>query len=371
MRSMPVPSLLLLFLLALPLAAQTPRVVSFPLERTRAVWFVQADNPVGAEVGFAWEKLPWNDRAALAWDLASREASTRVALTGFAWPALETFTELTFGTVRVKPGGYYVVLDRDRTGWRLGLLDADKVRRARLPPGTADGTALVAAIPLALTGGEGGSRPLHVGWQPAPGGGSVVLELQWGPHTWRAEAKVRGSEGASPIALPDARRATQAAWVPADTFQAPRNTPSAALRTPRVTIDHGVIAWNDERAAAAKAMQVGTRWRLGKDWATTLDTNVPLRLGGKKLAAGCWHLALARTADGWNLVVSSAVADYANRLDGFAAQHVQAVLELPLERASQEPPAAELAVRLVADGDALRLEIAFGPERWSLPVAIG
>src|SRR5262245_15156389 len=116
--------------LATSLAAQTAPpagawITSPSLLRTRAVWFVQGENPVGAEVGFAWQPLPWNESATKAWEAAP---GTRIALGHDAWAALETFTELEFGKVGVKAGSWYAMLEKDKNGARLGLLDADKVR---------------------------------------------------------------------------------------------------------------------------------------------------------------------------------------------------------------------------------------------------
>jgi hypothetical protein len=142
-------------------------------------------------------------------------------------------------------------------------------------------------------------------------------------------------------------------------------------RTAFAVIDHGIVAWSDKVAQQAAALRTGERWRLGKDWATTLDTNVPLLLGGKKLAPGSWHLTLGKTKDGWQLAVSSAAEDHKNKLDGFAASHVSPVLEVPMAGAPLSPPADKLQVAFVSEGNTTQLVIAFGPERLALPVALG
>jgi DUF2911 family protein len=50
-------------------------------------------------------------------------------------------------------------------------------------------------------------------------------------------------------------------------------------------------------------MTKGKTWRLGKDFWTVLDTNVPLKIAGKEVAAGTYYLGLFRSADGsaWSL----------------------------------------------------------------------
>lgn len=353
-------SLLVLPALATSLLAQA--VTSTSLQRTRAVWFVQSENPIGAEVGFAWEPLPWSDAASKAWDGAP---GTRIALGSDAWAALETFTDLEFGKVEVKAGNYYAMLDKDKAGFRLGLLDAEKARSLQLAPGGGK-LPFVAAIPLQADTTTGGDQnaPLGAAWEPAKGGGTAALVLTWGAHRLRAEAKVQGSDGASPVALPDPRGCSRVL------FFKGKGNPSGE-RNGFAVLDHGIVAWNDQRNEERGELTPGKRWRLGKDWATTLDTNVPLLLGGKKLAPGSWHLTLGRTKDGWQLAVSSAAEDHKKKLDGFAAQHVSPVLEVPMAGAPLSPPADKLQVAFVAEGAATLLVIAFGPERLTLPVALG
>jgi hypothetical protein len=51
-------------------------------------------------------------------------------------------------------------------------------------------------------------------------------------------------------------------------------------------LDHGLPRWTKELHETWHGLRPGTTWRLGKDWATTLDTNRTLLLGGKELAPG-------------------------------------------------------------------------------------
>ena len=75
-------------------------------------------------------------------------------------------------------------------------------------------------------------------------------------------------------------------------------------------------------------------------------------------------MTLGRTKDGWQLVVSSAAADLKNKLDGFAAQYVTAVLEVPMQSAASSPPADKLQVAFAGEG--MRCSC------WStVPVALG
>lgn len=334
------------------LVAQALPVEDAPLQRTRAVWFVQNDNPIGAEVGFRWQALPCDDLP----------KNGRVPLAFAAWAALETFTDLRFGKVEVEAGEYYTTLERRGDAWTLHLHDAAEVRAQQTAPGGGKKLPEVASIALDASTQEPATQHIEAVWEPDPKGGAVTFVLRLGSHRLAATATVAGSEGASPIALPDPRDSSRLL------FHKGKGKPSGE-RTAFAVVDHGRVAWRDERGATADRMPVGRRWRLGKDWTTTLDTNVPLRLGDEKLAAGAWHLTLEKTADGWALVVSSAADDLRARLDGFAADHVQPVLTLPLRRTKQEPPAERLRVGFVAAGEGNELEVVFGGERLAIAVA--
>lgn len=342
------------FLFAL-LSAQSPTVTTPDLARTRAVWFVDGENPIGAEVGFAYERVAITD-AGKAWTDA--KPGTRIGLGAATWAALETFTDLKFGGVAVKAGNYYVVLERGKDGWLLGLLDAEKVRAAQLPPGPAKGQPLVVAIPLVAS--ERADAALQATWEPAAQADAITLALGVGSHVLRATASVKGSGNQPPNVFPDERGASRLAFGASD-----------GAKVPFAVIDHGKVAWSAAVAEQAKAMAIGKRWRLGKDWATTLDTNVPLLLGGKKVAAGSWHLTLGRTKDGWNLVLSPAEADHRARIDGFAADLARAVVEVPLQTTAAPAATNVLQVGFATSAGKHELVIAFGQQRRSVSLAPG
>lgn len=336
-----------------PLVAQVPEHGPF-LQRARAVWFTEGQNPIGAEVGVSFEPLPWNDKTKAAWAAAP---GTRIALSTKVWAEFATFTELRFGDVVVKGGSYYAVLERTKKGLVFGLLDAAKIRARQMEPGAALGQPLVAAIPLGDAAGPGG--PLAVEFVPDESSGSVTLLLNWGPHALRATATVQGGKGGSAIAMPDARQASRLAW------------PTKDGRTPSVTVDHGVLPWRDEMDEHAGALAVGQRWRLGKDWATTLDTNAPLVVGDKKLSPGLWHLTMEKTRAGWSLVVSSATDDYSRKLDGFAADHTSPVVVVPLQEDTDRIKTADLLVLFQSHEEKHRLVISAAGQQWFVPVVLG
>lgn len=348
-------STFLLLLFASTLRGQDPAAATAPpWHRARAVWFGDgASVSIAAEVGVGFEAVPFDDGARLAFDGA--KPGERIALGRTVWSTLETFTALDCGGVAVASGQYYAALERTADGWALALLDADAVRaKGLLPSGATVAPALV-RLPLRAAA-DGSGTAVAADWQLRDGG--ARLHLQVGPHELVTDVRVEGSAGAFPLAQPEARRCSRLAFAPAK---------DDAQRF--AAVDHGAPPWNDERDAAVAAMPVGGRWRLGQDWPTTLEINAPITLGGKRLAAGSWHLTLAKAKGGrWNLIVSDARADFAAKIDGFAPEQVRTVLEVPLRAARAPSPAGALSVEFAREGNQAQLAITFGELRLDVPL---
>src|SRR2546425_5669783 len=86
-------------------------------------------------------------------------------------------------------------------------------------------------------------------------------------------------------------------------------------------IDYGRPVWKKDYDDSAKfdGMTNGKTWRLGKDFWTVLDTNLPLRIAGKEVAPGTYYLGLFRSADGaaWSLAFIEPAKARAAHLDAF------------------------------------------------------
>ena len=66
-----------------------------------------------------------------------------------------------------------------------------------------------------------------------------------------------------------------------------------------VNVDYGRPTWQDGYDAMIESGRLdGQRWRLGKDFWTQLDTNLPLRFGAEEVAAGQYYLTLERSEEG-------------------------------------------------------------------------
>jgi hypothetical protein len=72
-------------------------------------------------------------------------------------------------------------------------------------------------------------------------------------------------------------------------------------------IDYGTPVWKKEYEDASKfdAMTNGKIWRFGSNFWTRLESQIPLKIGGKSIPAGVHYLGLKRSQDGtqWSLVI--------------------------------------------------------------------
>jgi hypothetical protein len=356
--------LLLPVLLATVAAAQKPApVISAPdLQRSRAVWFVQAENPVGAEVCVAFEPMPLDPASAKLLDakVPGGKVGDRVPLGAATWATLDSCTDLDFAGVSLKAGHYPLALERGKDGWCLAVLDGKKVRGDRLLPGTLTAAPVVARIAMkqhAVTGGGAGTLAMEL--KPAEKGGTATLTVTLGGHQFTADAKVGGSNSASPIAQTEARGCSRIAFLPA-----------ADGKQAFAVVDHGTPPWKAEYTATAGKLKKGERWRLGQNWWTTLCTDTPLLLGGKKVAAGVYHLALERDAsNGFSLVLAAAEDDDKALIDAFAANYAKTALTVPMRAGKPGATVNALQVHFVQQADGPALVVAFGDQQLTAAVA--
>ena len=144
-------------------------------------------------------------------------------------------------------------------------------------------------------------------------------------------------------------------------------------------IDHGRPAWRDAYRGFLDG-EGPRRWRFGENFWSTLDTNIPLTIGGAELDVGLYYLVLEVTAGGdVRLVALDPDVVRERRLDAYEANETRGGIAIPLtRRTAGASPAPRLDVALEvlrgveADGggDAAELRIAFGPLRFVAPVVL-
>jgi hypothetical protein len=340
--------------LAAALAAQeATRPADAPWQRARAVWFVQAANPVGAEVDVGGELLPWDDAAQKAFDACKPGDLLPLGRTG--WAALDTFNELDTGAGKVKPGTYALGLERTKTGWQLLVFDAGKVRAAQTPPSGRPKDKPLAMLALKPADGTGDAVRWRVDGNDK---GKATIALALGPHALTATVDVAGARGGQPNATADERGCAHTALGPAKDG-----------KQPLAVLDYGKAPWTEEHRKAAAELKTGKRWRLGTNWWTTLDANAPFVLGGRKVAAGCYHMAIEKgDKDRWQLVLGDADADDKAMLDAYGADYLPARIAVPMSAEKAPATATALKIEFASDAGGTALVITYGETRLTTKV---
>ena len=141
---------------------------------------------------------------------------------------------------------------------------------------------------------------------------------------------------------------------------------------PQAAVHYGRPKWSADKAKALESEKlIGKRWRLGSDFWTTLDCNVPLVLGGKELAPGSYYLVAELKAKNEVVLVALDPAQVRQTtLDAYEAHKTTGGTEIPckLETAAKEASALHMAFEPEAEGQTRgTFRIAYGAHQLSLP----
>lgn len=132
----------------------------------------------------------------------------------------------------------------------------------------------------------------------------------------------------------------------------------------QVAIDFGRPQWKPEYDAFLTKAS-GKRWRFGENAWTTLDTNIPLELGGVFVPPGQRYVVLQNTeARGLELVLLDPDAVRSHHLDAYDAARTTSGIAVPLRRADAAFAAERLAITWTVDlatKDRGTLHVHFGP----------
>lgn len=146
-----------------------------------------------------------------------------------------------------------------------------------------------------------------------------------------------------------------------------------------VAVNYGRPEWKAEYKDKLDQMTNGKYWRLGNNFWTVLDTNLPIKIGGVDVPVGFYYLAVHRSQDGskWQLAFLSADKARSHRLDAFeVATRMPNDLEIfaaPLEFSENTETAKELTILLTNDPQDVKkasLKISWGNFQLTAPVVI-
>ncbi len=117
----------------------------------------------------------------------------------------------------------------------------------------------------------------------------------------------------------------------------------------QVSIDYGTPKWQRE-FTVFMVQPNGKRWRLGQNFWTTLDTNMPLAIGGVSVSAGYYYCVLQNTRkDGAKLILLDPEKVRAQRLDAFEAHKTTGGIEIPLKKEVVKRDTDTLVIELSVD----------------------
>lgn len=142
----------------------------------------------------------------------------------------------------------------------------------------------------------------------------------------------------------------------------------------QLAVDYGQPMWSDRWQQMLEGEQMqGKRWRLGQNFWTNLDSNVPLTLGEQRIEAGYWYLSMEhRGDDGFVLWILDPAQVREQKLDAYHAHKTRGGIEVPLVHSESGELRERLTIRLDLDPEqgasAAVLRIEFGPHRLEVPV---
>ncbi len=142
-------------------------------------------------------------------------------------------------------------------------------------------------------------------------------------------------------------------------------------------IDYGRPVWKADYDDKAKfdAATRGKTYRLGSNWWTTLETQVPLNVGSTDVAVGSYFLGLARSSDGasWSLVFIDPAKVREMKLDAFQIERAPTLFKVPMTIEQASKPAEKLTITLTYPKDNpknVKMNISWGSLRLSTPVRV-
>jgi hypothetical protein len=163
------------------------------------------------------------------------------------------------------------------------------------------------------------------------------------------------------FAQPGERRASRAVWF------------GGGGSYGQVSVSYGSVGWKDRYAGDIKSKKLeNTRWRLGKDFWTTLDSNIPITIGGTAVPVGYYYLTLERRSNGDFVLALNDPAEVKKaRLDAYMAEQTKGGIEVLLKHETLPESASKLDVSLSIDQEEPTkgaFTIKFGPNKLSAPV---
>ena len=167
----------------------------------------------------------------------------------------------------------------------------------------------------------------------------------------------------------------------------PRGNTTATVGGKKVTVNYGRPALKGRKMDdLLKQLPEDRMWRAGENQVTTLTTEGPILLGGKKVAAGTYSLYVNAPATGdWSIALNTdkgvalgkiwdkAPDNMKNepwpRLEDYTKSVATSeVARVPLKTGAANAPAENLTVTFAPAGNGATMTLAWGEKTWSVDV---
>ena len=142
-------------------------------------------------------------------------------------------------------------------------------------------------------------------------------------------------------------------------------------------INYGRPVWKQvyEEPSQFDAMTKGKVWRMGSNFWTNFETQLPLSIGGKSVPVGYYYVGMHRSADGsqWSLAFIDPAEVRHAHLDAFEIRKARVKFEAPLSAAKAEGKAEKLTITFSYPKDNVKnvmLRVAWGNLALTAPVRV-
>ena len=145
----------------------------------------------------------------------------------------------------------------------------------------------------------------------------------------------------------------------------------------QLVINYGQPQWRSEYEdpTTFDQMTQGRVWRMGNDFWTVLDTNLPLRIAGRDIAVGAYYLGVHRSEDGgtWSLAFMDPNKIRRARLD--ASEIAKATIDfmVPMSFEKAKEATEKLSISLASRKDAIEnvtLKVVWGTLQLTAPIQV-
>jgi len=140
--------------------------------------------------------------------------------------------------------------------------------------------------------------------------------------------------------------------------------------------DYGRPAWKKAYEDPANFNKLTSKiWRMGSNYWTILDTQLPLKIGGRDVAPGLYNLGLLPAPGGksWSLAFIDPVKVRSARLDAFQIERAAVLFSIPMTTEQPASPAEKLTITLTYPKEKpknVKLTISWGTLQVSAPIEV-